>query len=199
MLKNKNWPVVFGAFGVIFVLLSILVGTFPEDTPILLFDGLSGTAIFVFIGIGLLFAQNKALNIVGYTLNSYAAIVGLSIFMSIDMETYEGMIDILGLVAVVFLLASSIVFLVKEGLLFFNLERVGKLEFGPGSKVSTLKRWKKLEEKAVITDKHYEDVKDAILTLKPNDKVLVNIEELRLLLEEGLATITDLENALSTK
>ena len=84
MLKNKNWPVVFGAFGVIFVLLSILVGTFPEDTPILLFDGLSGTAIFVFIGIGLLFAKSKALNIVGYTLNSYAAIVGLSIFMSID-------------------------------------------------------------------------------------------------------------------
>ena len=90
-------------------------------------------------------------------------------------------------------------FLFKEGLLFFNLERVGKLKFGLESKVSTLKRWKKLEEKAVITEKHYEDVKDAILTLRPNDKVLVNIEELRLLLEEGLATITDLENALSTK
>lgn len=183
---KKNVKQIILVVGLLTYLVGTLIASMSEDYGLIAVN--SYLALYPILTIAFCFAQSKALNATGYTINAIAGMNALTIIISAgDVEDVTLLLPYIGLII---MFVASFCYLVPAILKFFGFVKAGKAQKTSNEKIELLRLYAELNSNEIITDDEFATIKTNVIkgNVKDNTEKLNQIKELKKLFDEQVIT-----------
>ena len=183
---KKNVKQIILVIGLLTYLVGTLIASMSEDYGLIAVN--SYLALYPILTIAFCFAQSKALNATGYTINAIAGMNALTIIISAgDVEDVTLLLPYIGLII---MFVASFCYLVPAILKFFGFVKAGKSQKTSNEKIELLRLYAELNSNEIITDDEFATIKTNVIkgNVKDNTEKLNQIKELKKLFDEQVIT-----------